>query len=273
MTAFSSITDVAVTFLPHSVYPDAHVHLSTLYGGELELIDAVFTTPERTDLHDDVVNILKHHIIDQLVLPNALDTADTTRIPPLIMKGTFSVPTARTDGTRLTRKSLATAMQLAHDAGTSCVEITISTTHLVFHPTLGRSFLDWQYISDTAFDAPPATVPAPAAAAVDSTTNLVDALTVAFTTAIATLQASAYVPTQQSVPGPLSSPVTTFNVNGLLPDVKERYQRKLTNPVVLGTIVSTPFSSGFYWYIDGTDRLFCLMDPSFSFSLTHVRKI
>jgi len=167
---FENITAIPVVFARHPMYPKVHTHMNAIYSDAfLDMVDlfAVTTPPTRVTLVADPVAIVKAKIRDESIIPNTIDTTDTTPIAPLWARCSFSISAGnRYTNRHLTPVTLKEAMQYAIAYGMMHeLRITIGIQALHFRP--GLSYLQWGTdIADSAtgFAAAAAPVAAPVGA-------------------------------------------------------------------------------------------------------------
>jgi len=91
---FDEVTGIPFVFARHPTHHDAHNHMNTIYSDAFTDMDDLFTAtapPSRTVFVPDPVVIIKNKIRDDFVIPNAIDTTDTTPITPLWARCSFSI--------------------------------------------------------------------------------------------------------------------------------------------------------------------------------------
>jgi len=87
----------------NSIYSDAFLDVKDLF-------DAT-TTPPMTTFVTDPISIIKNNIRDNSIIPNAIDTPDSTTITPLWARCSFSISAGdRYTNRRLTEGTLKEAM-------------------------------------------------------------------------------------------------------------------------------------------------------------------
>jgi hypothetical protein len=254
MVDFKTITAFNVTFAAHPVTRDAHKHLNASYGGLLPTFDDIFTDAGKATLQDDCVDIIKHRILYDLILPAATSTTDKTIIPPLYNGAGFRVSWNSKPQARFSKASLTSAMTGAMANNHGQIDITISMNHLFFPQVL--NYLDWSVFSLTVPPTTAAPAPAPGITVADMTT----ALTTAIQGIAGTRTATAPAPAPAPAPG--SSTTTTsrylFNPAGLPKDVHDAYKARQENQVITRSRVDKPFADGYRYHLDGTERLMLL---------------
>ena len=252
MVDFKTITAFNVTFAAHPVTRDAHKHLNASYGGLLPTFDDIFTDAGKATLQDDCVDIIKHRILNDLILPAATSTTDKTIIPPLYNGAGFRVSWNSKPQARFSKASLTSAMTGAMANNHGQIDITISMNHLFFPQVL--NYLDWSVFSLTVPPTTAAPAPAPGITVADMTTALTTAIQGIAGTRTATAPAPA--------PAPGSSTTTTsrylFNPAGLPKDVHDAYKARQENQVITRSRVDKPFADDFRYHLDGTERLILL---------------
>ena len=90
---FDEITCMLFSFTRHPIYPDAHIHMNTIYADAFLDIDELFTveTPVvKTTFVDDPMAFIKDRIREHSIAPKVVDTANPMTIPPLWARCTFS---------------------------------------------------------------------------------------------------------------------------------------------------------------------------------------
>jgi hypothetical protein len=142
MTDFKAIAGINFTFAFHRS-PMAQTGFIDNYGGHIPDPDALFTDNSKTDLKDNVVDLILNQFIDDMIIPVATQTADVTAISPLVKSCQFQVSYGNKQGTRLTKKSLRDTMTnvIAAKFMPAVVDITVIFSHLLF--PFEPSFLDW----------------------------------------------------------------------------------------------------------------------------------
>ena len=262
MSDFKHLDNIYVRFGPHPVADKAHSFMNAYYAGNLPNLNSLFTDDDRTSLKGNVLELIRDHIVDGLISPAASQTEDKSTILPIINAAAFKVSSHPSNATRLTPRSLADAVRSAVTMKkVPCtIDITIQIGHIYFkHQPV--TYLDW-----SAFTTEPVETPMPTRATTPTPPTSVDDLTAALTRALASARtdpaeiASAVTTAIRATPpAPAASTHPSahiFNVTALPDDVRERWERRQQQKVILGSTVSTPFDSGFYYYLDGTERLF-----------------
>ena len=159
---WANLTTIVIQFLQHPTRADAHVAFNNTYATELDDIDNLFTSPAHTTLRGNAVNLLRQKIIE-VITARATQTADPTRITPIVNSWTFHYRRGA-DGNRDIRTAANLARQMTHaltPAGSDEIRIDINfaTTFFDERPA-SLTYLDFQYMGTIAFPAPPAGGPA-----------------------------------------------------------------------------------------------------------------
>jgi len=278
ITEFDEVTSIPFAFARHPIYPEAHIHMNTIYSDAFMDMDDLFsiaaTPPVRDAFVADPVAVIKDKIRNDFIVPNAVDTTDATAVSPLWARCSFTISAAhRFSNRRPALANLREAMQyaiaynVAHE-----LKITIGIQALHFQP--GLNYLQWGIgivDSATGFVAPAATAaPAPAAippvaapaAAAPSPTNIATAVA----TAVAAAISSAPPPTI-TVTAPATPSATRlhmlFDPTSFPADVRARYQHKQDRRI-LTTVIHTPFNcprdpchNMHYWIDPGLEKTIC----------------
>jgi hypothetical protein len=286
MPAHAFITYLDWEFNPHPIEPGAHTQLNMLYADYLSHPKALYVNPADLDLDvlDDtpLTAVIAQQII-QCIHPIATATPDIIDISPFINSAALTID----DGTsfrRLTKTSFTRALDYARANTKTTLNFRVSINHIYFDMTQGPlNYLDWKLFSRA---------PAPRASAVAAPSAIdianavaseippldITVLSLAFaallpapgpgaaaiSTAVGTAVASALASTTAAVPpagapatpaAPLAATIYTFSPLSLPADVRDRYQNKKDRGLVIGTTVKTPFASGFFYDLVGTDTL------------------
>jgi len=83
---FEEITAISFVFARHPIYPEAIIHMNSIYADAfLDMVDLFTVTdpPSRVNVVANLVAIIKNKIRDESVVPNAVDTPDVMTINPL----------------------------------------------------------------------------------------------------------------------------------------------------------------------------------------------
>jgi len=233
-------------------------------------VDAPFTDENRTDLKDDVVNIIKRSIARDVILPVASQTNDERSVAQIIDSAAFKVSWNTHAATRLTKKSLSDAIRNAIASGkTPCqVGLAISIGHVCFkqrNPTC----LDWSVFTTNETDVEEESEQSEAELFAEAMKDVLNTARASqpsaadVATAVATAIANAggnINRNQGQVQGGAASntAIHTFNHAALPADVRERCIRRRDKKVVLHRHVTNPHRSGNLCCLDGTD---CLILP------------
>jgi len=118
VTEFEDITSIPFIFARHPMYPEAHIHMNTIYSDAFmdmeDLFDITTTPPVRDTFIADPVTVIKDKIRNDFIVPNAVDTPDPTTITPLWARCSFTISAGhRFSNWRLTLANLREAMQYA----------------------------------------------------------------------------------------------------------------------------------------------------------------
>ena len=128
--------------------------MNGMYAGLLPGLGNLFTDERREELKDDVTEIIKRTIIEQMIVPNATQTEDPAVIPPIVNNAIFMVSVNQQIGTRLSKEGLEDAMTTAIAAAkTPCkVDISICMSQ-VFLTVANPNFLDWSVFTTDPYMA------------------------------------------------------------------------------------------------------------------------
>jgi len=255
ITDFEDISSIPFVFTRHPMYPEAHIHMNSIYADAfLDVADLFVATtpPSMTTFVADPISVIKTNIRDNSIVTNALDTADPAAIAPLWARCSFSVLAGdRYTNRRLTKGTLKEAMQYAIASRVPHqIKINIGIQALHFRP--GLSYLEWGTdiaMSPTGFAA---STPAPAPAATGLPTGTPASAPAPSPIDIATAVAHAVSAAIASAPAPVitvtapAAPSTTklrmlFNPSSLPADVRTRYKNKLDRKI-LGPLIFNPFN-------------------------------
>jgi len=144
---FDEITAIPFTFARRPMYPEAHLHMNSIYADAFLDIDDLFvgaTPPTRANFFTDPVAVIKNKIRDESIAPNVADTPDLTASNPLWARCSFLISVGTQCITRqLTPATLKEALQHAIGyANLHELKITIGIQALHFRPDL--SYLEWR---------------------------------------------------------------------------------------------------------------------------------
>jgi len=117
VTDFEDITSIPFVFARHPIYPEAHIHMKTIYSDafmDMEDLFNITAPPIRDTFIVDPVTVIKDKIRNDFIAPNAIDTPDPTTITPLWARCSFTISAGhRYSNRRLTQANLSKAMQYA----------------------------------------------------------------------------------------------------------------------------------------------------------------
>ena len=91
---FTTITDFAVMFDQHPVYPDMHVQFNRVYGGHIEELDRFFTDDTRTRVrpHNEVDQLIRRVVVEDIIAPGATQTVNPVHVvTPLLQNAAISI--------------------------------------------------------------------------------------------------------------------------------------------------------------------------------------
>ena len=232
-------------------YPDAHTFLNAIYATTLPGFERIFTDKDdRAEILESgpLLEIVKEIIAKECIEPEAHDTADKTRIRPLIDRCSISIKVGnRISARRLTHANTVSALKYA--ITNSCINkirIIIGIHALHFCP--GLNYLNWgDDICDTNTGFPaaaPGTGAAPAPAPAPTTAiDVASAIAGAITTAIT----AASPPPAPRAPGTghmaSKGARLLFNPASLPPDVRTRYNSKIKRELMVASVIHTPFAT------------------------------
>jgi hypothetical protein len=251
----------------------------SLYSGQIPnhariFVDEVAQDTVKADT--DLNNILRKIIVEEMIAPFAhqmgVNAADV--IHPLIRNAGLWV-SVKDLGTFLrhciTKAAMTKALTHARDTNRlDQVKILVDINHLFFDNCSEITFLDFKLIGTTPFAAP-AAPPAPPTVA-----DIATAVATAIQTnspqpkdlgnaIVATLGTAGLIggaggggrgggaPPSGCTAAPLPS-LYTFNSAGLPPDVALHFQSKSDHKLISKTTLSTPFSTGYMYFMQGTHR-------------------
>jgi hypothetical protein len=268
---FSTISAIYVCYVPHPKYPLFKDTLNYTYSGYLTQYEEIFTDANKVAVKPDVLSIIRRLVCEDLIIPGAIHTTDTSIIPPLFQNCIIRLGHQHGTQTGLNVRSaqdVTNVFNTAVSANDTVIHCHIGLTHL-FLSDPDSTLLDWTEAATTQFpqqaiqrpptatDVGAAVASAVAAAMLNNIPSAADVGT-AVATAIATGRGTG-VRTSTSGAGTGTS-TAIFNSNGLPDsgpnDVKARYDRKQSNQPVMYSHVFQPITdNGFRYYLDGTDRL------------------
>ena len=257
MTDFKAIQGINVAFEEHPTVANAHKQFNIFYGGVLPDFKELFTDDTMTKLKPDAVELILSTIVEKQIIPDASQTVENNVISPLLKAGRFTISHGTNPSYRLTRNTLRDTMNsiIASNTTPAIVNLKITIGHMYFPPN--SSYLDWGVITTSPPAATPVTAssPGPPAISMADVTNAIAAQTQSLTAAITGIaQLRAPIPS-----GSAAATATTqvlFNPAALPADVRDAYNVRQANQVILGSSVAVPFADGFRHYLDGADRLF-----------------
>jgi len=94
VTEFEDIRSIPFVFARHPIYPEAHIHMNTIYSDAFmdmeDLFDITTTPPVRDTFVADPVNVIKDKTRNDFNAPNAVDAPDATAITPLWARCSFT---------------------------------------------------------------------------------------------------------------------------------------------------------------------------------------
>ena len=153
----SELPKFVIKFLPHGHHDRLHVNLNINFGEPLPDQNRLFRDPNSpTDLLPDseLLAIFRRIICDEMIIPMAVQTQDTSIIMPLLNAAPMFVDVKKVKH-RLNKTNLTEATADAIKSQKSYVEILIGTSHFFIDETSGPiTYLDWNKFSTTATAAP-----------------------------------------------------------------------------------------------------------------------
>lgn len=262
---FSLVTDLAISFAPHPVFPKMHTDLNNLYADSLVNHLEIYvdpTTEDEVKPDADLLPTIRHILATDMIFPYATETPDLAPITAIINSAALHVLFGNTRR-RLNKDSLTRALEWAIAQSKDKIDIQINISHVYLDTSSGPlNYLDWTKLSitKTTITATPAPLTArDIAQAVASAIpppptaqQLATAFAAAYPSQPTTVTSSTTAnPTSMSTQGFLF----TFNHNILPPDVKLRYTNKLDKGLIVGSTTRSPFATGHLYHLENPDKL------------------
>jgi hypothetical protein len=277
-TSFASVVDFHVAFSPNPIHPDVITLLNSHYSTSLPDIGDFFVDPAaRTTVKttNEIRRLLLDKLVMDLIITACADDVDPTDISDVLSRVPMNVQYAGSSR-RLGHDSLTSALEYAVTHRSPAIHFTLCVAQVPFatvtspglhyftwseSPPLGRGTTVTPPVPVST--ASPAFTPADLAAAMQSLTT---SLSTAFIAGVQALPAptpllvsppttpSPATPVAPTASAPTSAPV--FNSRSLPTDVLSRYNNKLANGPILGLTTSTAYAGGYFYHIEGFDKLF-----------------
>ena len=279
LPSVTEVDDFYVAFAPNPFCPEITRVLNDMYASNLTGIDDFFVAnSDRSTLlpSADLRRVLIDKIVQQLIIPHADPSAlsddifDVLDSLPINVSGYGSTPH------RLNAANLLTALTESSARDSRTITFTLNVHHVSFATPKrpGLNVFTWTEsdpLFPTADAGPPAPDAAPSVSSPAPAPGFTPAdLSAAMTSLQATIATAVVSGINASVPKP-SPPTTTaavpsapppappaplvFNYRNLPPDVRARYEAKLKDSLLLGSVVSQPFSSGLFYHLEGFDKI------------------
>ena len=271
-TSFLAIDDFSVVFAPNPFCPEVTRILNDNYSSNLAGIDDFFVdSSARTILKatDDLRRILIDKIVDQLIVPFADPAIYIDDIYEVFQRLPINVVGFGNQARRLSSTNLHNALEssAAHDSPTVTFSISVHQVSFATTKRPGINVFTWKHsaplfpsddgstktpdpVSSTGPPPPANFTPADLSAAM---TGLQTALS---TAVVSGIQAATVKPSPPTIPTPSAPPAPLiFNYRQLPADVRERYEAKLKDDLLLGSVVTKPFASGYFYHLESVDKI------------------